>query len=129
MSRNGGTQRLQCAWLQFIIGVEQQGVAPAGLSQAAVPCRSSAGVGLVDHQQPRVKRGVAGQQPGCVVRRAIIDDDQFYPRCPLYEDRLQGSWQQVGVVVGRDNDADQRSFCLSHSLPRSFVPVPAVRWP
>ena len=60
-----------------------------------------------DSPQAGVAGGVFRQHLAGMVRRAVVDHDQFHVRRLLREYRFERARQQMSVVVRRNDDADQ----------------------
>ena len=102
--------------MQEIVRVQSQHVPPAGLADAPVGGPSEAVVPSVrEDPNPRVVPEPV-QDLLRVVRRPVVEDDQFPVREHLRADALDGVRQKAAVVVAEEVDRDRRRH---ESLARS----------
>ena len=71
-----------------IIGIEQRDVAAASLPNAAVACARQSTIFLPNNAEPGVARHELGSDFGALVRRRVIDNDNFEVAKRLAEDCL-----------------------------------------
>ncbi|MCY1446318.1 hypothetical protein D9M71_628740 [compost metagenome] len=108
----------QHAGRQFVVGVQQQYVAPLGQLHAVVARGGGAGVGLANALEGGAETLAQGaEHRRGVVAGAIVDHPEFDLRGGLGQHRLDGTREHARVVVGGDDDAKQRLSRHCHTSP------------
>jgi len=112
--RNGPAQRVR---LQGRVWVQEQDVSPGTERQGLIAGGAEAAVFLIDDQPNAGK--LAADEDGASVRGGVVYDDRFRAAVPGGIDGLQACADQVGRVVGYDDDGNVRrriSFAV-HLIP------------
>ena len=82
---------------------------PVGFEQTAIVCSRETDRVFAHVTKRRVRRLHAGDDPGRVVgRRAVVDDDDLVRRVVEAGERFEAALQHLGSVPGRDDDGDER---------------------
>ena len=92
--------------MPWIVGVDRCDVGGGGLLDGDIARSRHPGVCLPDQAQSRLGAGVALDDLGSVVGRAVFHDDDLDPLERLGADGAQGLEDGGGGVVGRHDDAD-----------------------
>src|ERR1041385_757368 len=93
---------------EMIVGIEEDKKIPVTLSNAAIARRCLTLVPLL--HIPHF--GIAPDDLGGIIGRTIIDDDDFMAAVGLSEHAFDGLGEISRMVVGRDDDADQRGVSV-----------------
>ena len=105
---------------EMIVGIEEDKKIPATLSNAVIARRCLTLVPLLHIPHA----GIASDHPGRIVGRAVVDDDDFITRIGLGQHAVDRFRQKPGVIVRRDDHADQRTIgieggqCAGRRNPR-----------
>ena len=102
---DSGCEAAEIAGREQIVGVQEQRKLAAQVGKGGVPRRASAAVWLA---MDRDRAAIAGEDRGCCVGRAVVDDDQFERGAFLSEhavDRVGDEWL---AVVDGDDDTNER---------------------
>ena len=93
-----------------VVGVERQHVGAAGHADAGVACLGHSAVGRL--QQADRASGMLGDdrvgRSGCVIRAAVVDDDELPVGECLGDDAFDRVPQKLGLLVARHDHRHQR---------------------
>jgi hypothetical protein len=107
-----GEKLLVAGGLEDVVGLHDGDPGPACHAHAPVAGGAVALVGLVDHQDARVARGVRVREGARAVGRAVVHADDLESLVRLGLDAAQALVEGLLDVVDGDDDRDQVPFDL-----------------
>ena len=93
-----------------VIAVLESDIVAPGMCDAVIPCSTGARIFLAYINNPAIAK--APYNLGSIVRRPVIDNDEFNILVSLAKDAFDGPRQDMRPVIGRKNNRNHSTSTL-----------------